>query len=258
MENLKKNLEILKGLGCIGIKISFEDEGALLNEVMSIRYLTACIGLDLYLKIGGGEAKRDIIDAIHLNCDGIVAPMIESKFALEKFTQAVNQVNYKQKIGFNLETISAHKNFNEIKENIKNIDFLTVGRVDFVASMNKDRSYVDSEHMTNILVEIFTETKKLNKICCLGGAISIKSKEVICQLIDKKLLDKFETRYIIFNITDVDMDKYELMLYYANLFEVEWMKYISARYENYSSKDKKRIRMIEERLSSNKLFKLNE
>ena len=82
MENLNKILLELKDLGCSGIKISFEDEGALLNEMISMRYLTASTGLKLSIKIGGCEAKRDIVDCIDIGCDAIVAPMIESAFSL--------------------------------------------------------------------------------------------------------------------------------------------------------------------------------
>ena len=85
MDNLQKILFQLKDLGCSGVKISYEDEGALLNEIISMRYLTTLAGLGLSIKIGGCEAKRDIVDCIDIGCDTIVAPMIESSFSLRKF-----------------------------------------------------------------------------------------------------------------------------------------------------------------------------
>ena len=96
--------------------------------------------------------------------------------------------------------------------------------------------------------------KKQNIKCYLGGAISINSKSFIEKLVKEKLLDKFETRYIIFSTENMDFDKYEEMLYYANLFEVEWMKFISNRYQMYANKDRQRISMIEDRLSKNNVF----
>ena len=93
MDKLQNILFTLKTNGCSGIKVSFEDEGALYNEIITMRSLTANVGLGLSVKIGGCEAKRDIIDCIDLNCDTIVAPMVESKFALNKFLQSRSRLN---------------------------------------------------------------------------------------------------------------------------------------------------------------------
>ena len=105
MNDLDDILTKLKKLGVSGIKISFEDEGALLNELITMRSLTRQANLELSVKIGGCEAKRDIIDCINLDCETIVAPMIESKFALDKFLKSLSFYNYNKKKGFNLETI---------------------------------------------------------------------------------------------------------------------------------------------------------
>ncbi len=251
MENLILNLTKLKEMGCVGIKTSYEDEGALLNEVISMRSLTSRLGVDLYLKIGGCEAKRDIVEAIELNCDGIVGPMIESAFSLDKFISSCKQYKYSNAKGINLETIGGYNNFNTIIPKLPELDFITLGRVDFVGSLNKDRNYVDSNEILEIAKNIFKEAKKNNILCCLGGAISIKSKEFIRSLVEENLLDKFETRYIIFSTKNLDIEKLDEMLFLANVFEVEWLKYISNRYLSYSNKDKKRIEMIEDRISNN-------
>jgi len=56
MEELKEILINLKEMGACGIKISFEDEGALYNEIISMRNLTSSVGVQLSVKIGGCEA----------------------------------------------------------------------------------------------------------------------------------------------------------------------------------------------------------
>lgn len=254
MDELKNILINLKNIGAIGIKISFEDEGALLNEMITMRYLTSNVGLEMSVKIGGCEAKRDITDCINLCVDSIVAPMIESKFSLHKFIQSVRQYNYKGKIGFNLETINSYNNLEELNELFDDIDFVTFGRVDFVSSINKTREFVDSEEIYNMIKNVYTCVKNKNKKCYLGGAISIKSLESINKLLQNNLLDKYETRYIIFNAKSINDMNYAL--YLANLFEVEWMKYISNKYNEYSMKDNKRIKMIEDRLENNKFNKI--
>ena len=254
MNNLKEILINLKKYGCTGVKISFEDEGALYSEVISMRQLTTSVDLELSLKIGGCEAKRDIIDCIDLNCDSIVGPMIESNFALEKFLKSLASYNFSKKKGFNLETIEGYKNLESMKTNLKKLDFIIFGRVDFIGSLCKDRNFVDDDDIFEMVKNVFTEAKKEDIKCYLGGAISINSKSFIEKLVKEKLLDKFETRYIIFSTENIDFDKYEEMLYYANLFEVEWMKFISNRYQMYANKDRQRISMIEDRLSKNNVF----
>ncbi len=248
MDKLKSVLNKLKDEGAVGIKISFEDEGALLNEMMTMRYLTASVGVELSIKIGGCEAKRDITDCINLCSDSIVSPMIESKFALEKFIKSVGQYEYTGKKGFNLETINAYQNLNELQELFNYIDFVTVGRIDFVGSLDKNRDYVNSDEMYKIVEHIFNIVKKYNKKCYLGGGISIDSQEFIEKLKNLNLINNYETRYIIFDINKVKDYKYSL--YLANLFEIEWMKYIRCQYLNHADKDKNRIIMIENRIKN--------
>ena len=254
MDNLKKILLDLKKLGCSGIKVSFEDEGALLNEITTMRFLTSSIDLDLSVKIGGCEAKRDIVDCIHVNCDSIVAPMIESNFALTKFLQSLKVYNYNKKKGFNLETISAYENLDEISEKFNNLDFITFGRVDFINSLNKNRDSVDSDEVYDMVYNVFKKAREYNIQCYLGGAISISSKNFIKKLIDEKLIDKFETRYIIYDISKIDFNQFEKLLNLGNLFEVEWLKFIKERYMLLATKDCNRIKMIEDRINNNKLI----
>ena len=253
MENLKSILNQLKGLGCTGIKISYEDEGALLNEMITMRYLTASAGMDLNIKIGGCEAKRDIVDCVNLNTDTVVAPMCESNFSLKKFANALAQYNYNGKKGVNIETINAYNNIENISENFNMIDFVTVGRVDFVSSMGKDRNYVNDDAMYEMVYNIFKLARSKNISCYLGGAISINSKEFIRKLIDENLLDKFETRYIMFDISKINFEEYENLIYWANVFEAEWLKMISERYNVLFNKDTDRIKMIEQRIINNKI-----
>jgi hypothetical protein len=251
MDNLKTILSNLKNLGCSGIKVSFEDEGALLNEIITMRYLTACTGLGLSVKIGGCEAKRDIVDCIDISCDAIVAPMIESAFSLKKFFGSLKQYGYNQEKGFNLETINAYNCLEELSTEFKNLDFVTFGRVDFVGSLNKDRGFVNSDEMFSMVHNVFKHTKEQNTKCYLGGAISIDSKDFIGRLISEGLLDKFETRYIIFDVHQIDFSRFEELLHLANVFEVEWLKFVNYKYSLLANKDVQRIKMIEDRISKN-------
>jgi hypothetical protein len=87
----------------------------------------------------------------------------------------------------------------------------------------------------------------------MGGAVSINSKDFIKKLIENNLLDKFETRYIIYDVKSIDMNNFEKLLYWGNVFEVEWLKFVNNRYMLHANKDVKRIKMIEERIAANKV-----
>jgi hypothetical protein len=119
--------------------------------------------------------------------------------------------------------------------------------------MNKDRDYVDTEEMYKIVSNVFTSARNKGICCCLGGAVSINSKTFITKLINSKLLDKFETRYIIYDVSKINIEDFEKLLYWGNVFEVEWLRYISTRYFAHANKDTKRIKMIDDRISMNKI-----
>ena len=251
MEDLENILRAVKNVGCCAIKISFEDEGALYNEVITMRKLTASIGIELSVKIGGCEAKRDIVDCIDLDCDTIVAPMVESEFALKKFLKSLDTYKVNKKKGFNLETIQSYENLSKLSGQFNKVDFVTVGRVDFVGSLNKDRDYVDTEDIYEKTRKVFIKARENNALCYLGGAVTIKSKDFIKRLFDENLLDKFETRYIIYDAHTVDFDHFEKLLYWGNVFEVEWLRYIHTKYSGHANKDVARIKMIEQRIAMN-------
>ena len=105
--------------------------------------------------------------------------------------------------------------------------------------------------MFSMVHNVFKKAREQNTKCYLGGAISIDSKDFIGQLISEELIDKFETRYIIFDVHKIDFSKFEELLHLANVFEVEWLKYISYKYSLLANKDAQRIKMIEERISKN-------
>ena len=113
MKQLIEELENLIPLGVVGIKQSFEDEGAFPQDVLVMRRITEQVGLDLSVKIGGCEAKTDIKFCEKIGVNKIVAPMIESRFALSKFIESVTDIN-NIKFYINIESHQAQSNIEEI------------------------------------------------------------------------------------------------------------------------------------------------
>ena len=73
-----------------GIKQSLEDEGASFNDIKIMKKITSAAKVDLNVKIGGCEAKNDIFFRKKIKTNSIVAPMVESEYALRKFIQCAS------------------------------------------------------------------------------------------------------------------------------------------------------------------------
>lgn len=252
-EKIKSILLELKELGAIGIKTSFEDEGADYDDIVILRNLTNDINLKLIIKIGGAEANTDIRMAINLKCDGVVAPMIESNYALKKYLNSINDISEKNKIniekGVNLETINAHENIDKIlTDNINDIDCITIGRVDLSGSLNMGRSYINSDEMFNIIQSSFSYIKEnRNEInTYIGGSIDKDSFTFISKISNLNLINYVETRYIVFDKNRL-LENYNKCVELANLFEYYWLNYINTSYK--IEKNKQRIEKISERIN---------
>ena len=87
-------VDLKDNYGVFGIKAEFEAEGTRLEECVRLKDIVSAAGLTLTLKIGGCEAIRDMYDARIIGVDKIVAPMIETSFALKKFVESFFKVFY--------------------------------------------------------------------------------------------------------------------------------------------------------------------
>lgn len=248
--------DMVENDGLIGIKTSFEDEGASFNEVIRLKEICNQAKTKLTLKIGGPEAIRDIKDSSIIGVKGLVAPMVESAFGLKKFISAVNthvgtDVLSSLQLNINVETISGAEKIQEILacSEAKELYGVTVGRVDLVSSLGKDRKFVNSEEVYKIVENIFSQVKALGLKACLGGAVSLESSDFLKSLHSKVLLDKFETRYAIFDPT-IALKNLPRALSKGQLFECEWLLCKHEAYQKAADQDSERIKMIQSRISS--------
>ena len=142
---IRRQLHLLKEeYGCVSIKAEFEAEGSRKDELIMLREFVETADLGMIIKIGGCEAVHDIDQSKLLGATGLMAPMIETPFAMEKFHGAVTKL-YGEKPEveciINAETKTCLANFDDILA--KGEGFLTgviVGRGDLSASMGIPRS----------------------------------------------------------------------------------------------------------------------
>jgi hypothetical protein len=251
--------DMIENDGLIGIKTSFEDEGATFNETIRLKQVCNEAKTKVTLKIGGPEAIRDLKDSMIIGVKGIVAPMVESAFALKKFIDAVHSHIDKDvvdtlQINVNIETINAVNAIDEILgiDQANTLYGVTVGRVDLVSSMGKDRSYVNSEEVYKHAKKVFSVAKEKGLKACLGGAVTVESFNFMKKLHSEGLLDKFETRYAIFD-PSITLRNLSKALSKGQRFEYEWLLSKSESYSKMADQDMKRIKMIQDRINQSLL-----
>jgi len=168
--NERKMLDILLSLkdsGALSVKAEFEAEGTRTEELLRLLEIARKAGMKIGLKVGGCEAVRDLIEAKQFGVDYVIAPMVETEYALSKYALAINRVfsPLEQKdVLFlaNVETITTYNNFQSmirVTNESKNIDGFVLGRVDFVGSLGKSLDTVDEDDVLSHALKISNLTK---------------------------------------------------------------------------------------------------
>ena len=258
MNNMEKRmLEILKRLkeeyNVLAIKSEFEAEGSRVDELVRLNEIVYRADMDMYIKIGGCEAVSDLEKCKTLGARGIMAPMIETPFAMSKFLNAINKVYSEDEQHdmiyiFNAETITGYNNLDEILQvdNINKIHSIAVGRVDFSASLGLGREYINSDEIMQYTRVMLEKARAHNIMAGIGGGISPEAISVLEKLSD--VLEKFETRKVVFGYDDkLDIRK---GLEYAIEFEILYLKNKASLYKKMAEEDAIRITMMEQRLET--------
>lgn len=240
--------------GVFEIKAEFEAEGTRMEELLRLKDVTSAADLPIILKIGGVEAITDIHYGLVIGAKGIVAPMVESAYALSKFLNVIRtfiapDIAADIEFACNLETITGYQNLDSFftLSDIGMLSSLTFGRVDFTGSMGYARSYVDSDEILEICQKTFRTARKHGLKTALGGAVSTESADFIKVLNQENLIDKFETRKVVFKPSAIEQA--EDAIRKAVEFELLWLKNKANYYGLMAQEDMLRIQMLEKRLA---------
>ncbi|MCR4828271.1 MAG: hypothetical protein K5864_02295 [Bacteroidales bacterium] len=236
-------LELKEVYGVYGIKAEFEAEGARMDELISLRELVIRADLAFITKIGGCEAVHDMQQCKLLGATGIMAPMIETPFAMRKFASAAKRV-YGNEIDsvewiINAETKTCHANYKEILEAGNGfLNAVTVGRSDLSASMGIDRKDIESKPVFDATRDLLQMSKAEGHTTNFGGNIGIESIPFVIGMSD--VAERFETRKVIITM-DNNGEHLKKAIHKALNFELLWLLNKKNYYTRLSNEDEARI-----------------
>lgn len=253
LEMLKKGRD---EYGVVAIKAEFEAEGTRPDELLRLLELTHRADLKTALKIGGCEAVSDLLAARLYGADYIIAPMIETHYALTKFVEARGKTWGAPSNGaetaeadflYNLETVTGLANLAEMLPiAARHLDGVVFGRVDFTQSSGRTRADINSRAITDAVLQAAIACANADLDLVVGGGVSVEAIDALREIRSVRL-DRFETRKVVFDGAAVENSGFADGIANAVAFELAWLENKQDYYQAIASEDATRIAMMRDR-----------
>jgi hypothetical protein len=240
--------------GVVATKAEFEAEGTRTDELLRLLEIAHRAGVSIALKVGGCEAIRDLLEAKQFGVRYIIAPMVETPYALGKYIEAKNKVfssedSEEVDFLFNLETITAYNHLEQmvaIASGQPGCNGLVFGRVDFAGSLGLGRNGIESDEVTSRAEHVAAACRVAGLDFVLGGAVSIDALNNLKRF-NNVHLTRFETRKVVFQADAISRPGLESALKDAVHFELLWLLNKRDYYGFIHKEDETRIEMLESR-----------
>jgi hypothetical protein len=240
--------------GVVAIKAEFEAEGTRPDEFLRLLELARRADLKVALKIGGCEAVSDLLASKVYGVDYIIAPMVETPYALSKFIEAKDKCygpsDHGTQILFNLETDTTLRNLDPMVEAARGaVDGIVFGRVDFTLSRGMARTAINERSITEAVLRVAAACAEADLELVVGGSVSTDAIAALRE-VESIRLDRFETRKVIFAGSAIQRASIVAGIRNAVEFELAWLKNKRDYYGTIAAEDEKRIAMMEKRLAT--------
>jgi len=229
MVELKQQLRTLRQQqGLISLKAGTEWEDMDYQEIQWL-YELGEHKLPILVKVAGPEAKVDLRHLQAIGVTGLLGPMIESAYAMEKFI-SIAQAHY-QKAGLktpmlaiNLETIHAHDQLDTLINSpaFAAIELVVIGRLDLSMSMGiKD---VDHPEVAKVTQTIVNKVRAAGKAVSIGGFVNPASAETLKNQFAVNYLNTIHTLFDLAKVEDI-----ATAIWQGIQFEIDFYQYLKTR-----------------------------
>ncbi len=237
--------------GVVAVKAEFEAEGTRPDEFLRLLDIARRADLSVALKIGGCEAVSDLLASKLYGVDYIIAPMIETAYALRKFVEAKDKTygagEQATHFLFNVETETALRNLSDMLPAARaGVDGIVFGRVDYTLSCGLPRNAVNDPWITDAVMQVAKACAENDLDLVVGGSVARESIPALRD-IRRVRLDRFETRKIVFDGAALEHASIEDGIANAVAFELGWLKIKRDYYDGIAAEDAPRIAMLEAR-----------
>ena len=200
------------------------------------------------------QALRDLLKANQFDVRYIIAPMVETPYALSKYIQAKNRVFSPEESEevdclFNTETVIA---YNHLKQMIDmtsqqpGCSGLVFGLVDFAGSLGIGRAGIESDEVSIPAQTTAAACRDAGLDYVIGGAVSIDALSNLKHF-QSVHHTRFETRKVVFEEDALNRHSLERSLKNAVRFELLWLLNKRDHYGFIHKEDEARIEMLESR-----------